>query len=105
MFHADHESWGAERAMALLVNDLVAKGTTCSLLTLTGQILMLFVRWTNALFKSALAVTGPLFVATLIFYSCTRKGINECFHKIQIINEYKSGTRCFYLLSFLLTII
>jgi hypothetical protein len=67
--------------------------------------LMLFVLWTNALFKSALALTGPSFVATLIFYSCTRKGVNECFHKIQIINEYKSGTRCFYLLLFPLTII
>ena len=64
-----------------------------------------FVRWTNALFKLALAVTGPSFVATLIFYSCTQKGVNECFHKIKIINEYKSGTLCFYLLSFLLIII
>ena len=34
MFHADHESWGAERAMALLVNDLVAKGHDVKLVTI-----------------------------------------------------------------------
>jgi hypothetical protein len=34
MFHPDHASWGEERAMALPVNDLVAKGHDVKLVTI-----------------------------------------------------------------------